>query len=65
VRLQRLPCSIEAEPSWPEPACSRRYFFCAAPSMIPVSADGADDGDPFADGKVLRSYTVRNCGISH
>jgi hypothetical protein len=37
-------------------------FFCAAPSMIPVSADGADDGDPFADAKVLRSHTIRTVG---
>jgi hypothetical protein len=40
----------------------RAAFFCAAPSMIPVSADGADDGDPFADGKVLRSHTMRTVG---
>ena len=39
----------------------RAAFLRAAPSMIPVSADGADGGDPFADAKVLRSPHNENC----
>jgi hypothetical protein len=40
----------------------RAAFFLRLPSMIPISADGADDVDPFADGKVLRSHTMRTVG---
>jgi hypothetical protein len=49
-------------PSWPRARVFAPRFFRAAPSMIPVSADGADDGDPFADGKGLRSHTMRTVG---
>jgi hypothetical protein len=37
-------------------------FLVSRISMIQVFADGADDGDPFVDGNVLRSHTMGTVG---
>ena len=50
------------EPENPSHHGAGHGFMVSRISMIQVFADGADDGDPFVDGNVLRSHTMRTVG---